>query len=119
MFWISVIREGRGNFACEQYYLPFLILVQIETAFEEKEKDELSIKKHKLSQPEGLSVHTHWKTTTLPQKCSLTASLRSLLRVQSAGWLACWLSSTSPLHKVMKKTHWLEKGNELAVVERK
>jgi hypothetical protein len=28
---------------------------------EEKEKDELSIK-HKLSQPEGLSVHTHRNT---------------------------------------------------------
>jgi hypothetical protein len=63
--------------------LAFLILVQIETSMEEKEKDdELSIK-HKLSQPEGLSVHTHWKTTTLPQKMLSDSKPSSLLRVQS------------------------------------
>jgi hypothetical protein len=67
VFWISLIREGRGNLHVNGILFAFLILVQIETSMEEKEKDELSIK-HKLSQPEGLSVHTHWKTTTLPQK---------------------------------------------------
>jgi hypothetical protein len=85
---------------------------------EEKEKDELSIK-HKLSQLEGLSVHTHWKTTTLPQKCSLTASLCLYEESKVQAGLHVGSAPTRRLHPVMKKTHWPERGNKQAVVEGK
>jgi hypothetical protein len=57
----------------------------------EKEKDELSIK-HKLSQPEGLSVHTHWKTTTYFATKMLSDS-KAFVSTQSPKWgLACMLA---------------------------
>jgi hypothetical protein len=89
---------------------------------EEKEKkDELSIK-HKLSQPERpVCAHAlennHFATKLLSDSKQAFVSTQS----PKCG-LACMLAqlnSTSRLHSVMKKTHWLERGNKQAVAELK